>query len=100
MAGQIHMRINTTALVALILCGCGSTASGVRSIQAPSVTRARATPRPAKTVTGPHRPPAVRVASTAYGRALVDRRGFALYLFTHDRSGTSACYGACAAAWP
>ena len=43
---------------------------------------------------------AVRVAHTAYGRALVDRRGFALYLFTHDRSADSTCYGACAAAWP
>ena len=43
---------------------------------------------------------AVKVARTTYGRALVDRRGFALYLFTHDRSADSTCYGACAAAWP
>jgi predicted lipoprotein with Yx(FWY)xxD motif len=42
----------------------------------------------------------VKVARTAYGRALVDRRGFALYLFTHDRSAHSTCYGSCAAAWP
>ena len=41
------------------------------------------------------------MARTAYGRALVDRkRGFALCLFTHDRSVHSSCYGACAAAWP
>jgi predicted lipoprotein with Yx(FWY)xxD motif len=40
------------------------------------------------------------VALTAYGRALVDRRGFALYLFTHDRSAHSTCDGACAAASP
>ena len=40
------------------------------------------------------------MAPTAYGRALVDSRGFALYLFTHDRSAHSTCYGACAAAWP
>jgi predicted lipoprotein with Yx(FWY)xxD motif len=44
--------------------------------------------------------PAVKVARTTYGRVLVDRRGFALYLFTHDRSAGSTCYGACAAAWP
>jgi predicted lipoprotein with Yx(FWY)xxD motif len=42
----------------------------------------------------------VRVARTAYGPSLVDRRGFALYLFTHDRSADSTCDGACAAAWP
>jgi predicted lipoprotein with Yx(FWY)xxD motif len=40
------------------------------------------------------------VARTAYGPALVDARGFALYRFTHDRSSASTCYGACAAAWP
>jgi predicted lipoprotein with Yx(FWY)xxD motif len=40
------------------------------------------------------------VAPTPYGRALVDRRGFALYRFTHDRSETSTCYAACAASWP
>ena len=43
---------------------------------------------------------AVKVARTTYGRVLVDRRGFALYLFTHDRSAGSTCSGACAAAWP
>ena len=42
----------------------------------------------------------MRVARTAYGRALVDTHGFALYVFTHDRSPQSTCYGACAAAWP
>ena len=47
-----------------------------------------------------HEPWAVRVARTAYGRALVDGRGFALHLFTHDRSARSTCNGACAAAWP
>jgi predicted lipoprotein with Yx(FWY)xxD motif len=42
----------------------------------------------------------VQVARTPYGRALTDGRGFALYRFTHDRSGSSTCYAACAAAWP
>lgn len=40
------------------------------------------------------------MAATAYGRALTDRRGFALYLFTNDRSARSTCDGACAARWP
>jgi predicted lipoprotein with Yx(FWY)xxD motif len=47
-----------------------------------------------------HEPWAVSVARTAYGRTLVDRRDFALYLFTRDRSARSTCYGTCAAAWP
>ena len=40
------------------------------------------------------------MSRTPYGPALVDRRGFALYRFTHDRSASSTCYGACAVAWP
>ena len=37
---------------------------------------------------------------STYGRILFDGRGFALYAFTRDRAGRSACSGACAAAWP
>ena len=33
-------------------------------------------------------------------RRLVDGQGFALYLFTKDSDGTSACAGGCATAWP
>jgi len=35
-----------------------------------------------------------------YGRILFDGKGFALYAFTRDPKGRSACSGACAAAWP
>ena len=34
------------------------------------------------------------------GKALVGSNGRTLYLFQADKSGTSACAGACAAAWP
>ena len=34
------------------------------------------------------------------GKALVGSSGRAIYLFEADKSGTSACTGACAAAWP
>jgi predicted lipoprotein with Yx(FWY)xxD motif len=40
------------------------------------------------------------VHGSNYGQVLVDGRGFALYVFTRDRHGKSACSGACAAAWP
>ena len=34
------------------------------------------------------------------GKALVDGQGRTLYLWEADKSGTSTCTGACAAAWP
>jgi predicted lipoprotein with Yx(FWY)xxD motif len=34
------------------------------------------------------------------GKALVGSNGRTIYLFEGDKSGTSACSGACAAAWP
>ncbi|MGB2953167.1 MAG: hypothetical protein WBB74_07220 [Gaiellaceae bacterium] len=40
------------------------------------------------------------VRSSKYGRILFDGRGRALYAFTRDSHGRSACYGACAKAWP
>ncbi|HZT14474.1 MAG TPA: hypothetical protein VFA19_00875 [Gaiellaceae bacterium] len=42
----------------------------------------------------------VKVAKTSVGRVLVDSRGHALYLYTPDKRGKSACYGKCAAFWP
>jgi predicted lipoprotein with Yx(FWY)xxD motif len=45
-------------------------------------------------------PPAVSIHASAYGRILSDGRGFALYAFTRDPRGRSACSGACAKAWP
>jgi predicted lipoprotein with Yx(FWY)xxD motif len=42
----------------------------------------------------------VAVAKSAYGPVLFDGRGFALYVFTHDRPGRTSCNGACAKAWP
>jgi predicted lipoprotein with Yx(FWY)xxD motif len=37
--------------------------------------------------------------SSSFGKVLFDGRGFALYAFTRDK-GRSACYAACAKAWP
>jgi predicted lipoprotein with Yx(FWY)xxD motif len=43
--------------------------------------------------------PALTAHSSPYGKVLFDGRGYALYAFTRDH-GRSACYGACAKAWP
>jgi predicted lipoprotein with Yx(FWY)xxD motif len=45
-------------------------------------------------------PPTLTVGRSAYGTVLFDGRGKALYAFTRDRGGRSACSRACAAAWP
>ena len=44
---------------------------------------------------------AVSVASVGdLGKVLVDSEGLTLYYFEKDKAGKSACYGACASAWP
>jgi len=40
------------------------------------------------------------VASSRYGRIIVDRTGRTLYMFDVERDGVPRCYGACAASWP
>jgi predicted lipoprotein with Yx(FWY)xxD motif len=42
----------------------------------------------------------IAVGASPYGKILFDGRGFALYAFTKDGKGRSACSGACAKAWP
>jgi predicted lipoprotein with Yx(FWY)xxD motif len=44
--------------------------------------------------------PTLSAKSSRYGKILFDGRGYVLYAFTKDRRGRSACYGACAKAWP
>jgi predicted lipoprotein with Yx(FWY)xxD motif len=90
---------------ALALGACGSTAAS-RSATAPTSaahasasasanpTRARATAQHGNA--GIH----ISVRSSQYGRVLRDGSDRAIYLFTHDRSTPSTCYGACATAWP
>jgi predicted lipoprotein with Yx(FWY)xxD motif len=42
----------------------------------------------------------VSLRSTKLGKVVVDAKGRTLYLFEKDKNGKSACYGACAKAWP
>jgi predicted lipoprotein with Yx(FWY)xxD motif len=45
-------------------------------------------------------PPTLKAGGSSYGKVLYDGRGFVLYAFTRDHGRRSACYGACAKAWP
>jgi predicted lipoprotein with Yx(FWY)xxD motif len=44
--------------------------------------------------------PTLMAKASRFGRVLFDGRGYVLYAFTRDSRGRSACYGACAKAWP
>jgi predicted lipoprotein with Yx(FWY)xxD motif len=75
------MRSRSILLVALLAAG----------LTAGSATDATAAKRTGKYV---------KVAKTRYGTILTDGKGFALYLFTADKTSRSRCSGDCARAWP
>ena len=75
------------AALAFAACGGGS-----------SSNNATASAAPPKTASG--RSATVGVTSTNLGTVLVDSQGRTLYLFQKDSGTKSACFGACAAAWP
>jgi predicted lipoprotein with Yx(FWY)xxD motif len=77
------------ACLALAAAACGSSAP------------AASTPPPA---TAPAAPVVstvmLKMAHTSLGMVLTDGAGFTVYWFAADTATTSACSGACAAAWP
>ena len=74
-------------LTALALASCGGGGNDATASQSPP-----------KTANG--RPATVGVANGGLGRILVDTQGRTLYLFRKDAGTKSACFGACADAWP
>ncbi len=88
---------------AVALLGCGQEGSDTTAEAAvpPAAEQVRVSE---PTAAGPPERPAkttpVRLEASEYGRVLFGRHGGALYLFTSDTEGKSACYGACAKAWP
>ena len=65
--------------------------------QAPSRSQSTSPREPAER---PRKTTRVRLEGSDYGSVLFDGKGGALYLFTADEREASACYGACAKAWP
>jgi predicted lipoprotein with Yx(FWY)xxD motif len=72
----------------LIAAGCGSSASG-SAYSAGPYSAATASARSAATATS------VGVASSQFGRIVVDGKGRPQYLFEKDKNRRSACYGQC-----
>ena len=91
---MIHRRHNSfvapVALAALsaltaVACSSGTDDHGVST-------------RPAAPTSGPG--PTIDVADSHLGKILVDSQSRTLYVFKADSGTTSACFGACASAWP
>ena len=61
-----------------------------------SASRRSAPPRPF----GVAAVPTISLRSTAYGKILVNSKGYTLYLWVKDKRNKSTCSGACLAVWP
>jgi predicted lipoprotein with Yx(FWY)xxD motif len=82
-------------LSALAVAACGGTATA-----SPALAPSKTTAAPSRTATAATKTATVRVANSRLGRILVDSSGRTLYLFKADVGMRSACFGACATAWP
>ena len=89
--------------IVLAATACSSSSSSTTA--SPATSSATAQPRsPAAAASGQSGDAGAAIALQAItgipGKALVDGKGRTLYLWEADKNGTSACAGACAAAWP
>jgi predicted lipoprotein with Yx(FWY)xxD motif len=82
--------VTLVPLTALAVAGCGGGNSATAASQTPAHTSQSAA----------RHAPTVSVAKTHLGKILVNSRGRTLYLFKKDSGTKSACFGACATAWP
>jgi predicted lipoprotein with Yx(FWY)xxD motif len=91
--------------LAATACSSGSGSSSTAAPAASSATAQASSPAPAQASSAPGSSAAgmtvgLQSASGIPGKFLVDAKGRTMYLFEADKGGTSACIGACAAAWP
>lgn len=89
-------------LMSLVLAACGEEAGEeTTTTEADPGQETTTTAETAETpTTAADTTDGVHVADTDLGLILVDPDGFALYIFTVDSPGESACYDACAELWP
>lgn len=100
------MKHNVGAGLAVLALSAALAACGGSTGSAPATTSPATSP--AATAGSPAASPAastaveLRTASSTAGTVVVDASGMSVYFFTKDvkDSGTSACTGACLAAWP
>jgi predicted lipoprotein with Yx(FWY)xxD motif len=114
---RTYLAVGALALVAvLVIAGCGGGgSSSSSSSESESATTAEATTTAAEPkeevapeesgeseppATGATKPAVIKVTKTDLGPVIVDAEGMTMYDFHKDKGTTSACYGACAEAWP
>ena len=101
---RIHLSIAGLALVVVMaVSGCGSSSDGSGNGEGGAYGGGESTTTSKPTSSAGSEPAAsISVSNLGgeVGKALVDSEGFTLYYFEKDKGGESACYGACAKAWP
>jgi predicted lipoprotein with Yx(FWY)xxD motif len=108
---RIYSAVGALALVAVLaIAGCGggggsNSSSGsttTESAPAASTTqKAKKTKEPTESKEPKGKPAVIKVMNTPdLGKVIVDAEGMTMYDFHKDKGTTSACYGACAQAWP
>ena len=84
---------------AALTVGCGSDSDSAGTA---GLTTAAVTESEAMTQAQANRPAGrkLKAVDSEYGPVVADGKGEALYIFEREKQGKSACYGACARAWP
>jgi predicted lipoprotein with Yx(FWY)xxD motif len=85
-------------LVAACSSSSSSSAAAAAAATSPAATSPTASAAPAAAATGTTL--ALKTETGKAGIWLTNSTGRALYIYTKDKGTTSACYGACATAWP
>jgi predicted lipoprotein with Yx(FWY)xxD motif len=93
------------AVLAVVVTGCGSdssTSGGAYGDKGGGGSGSETSTASSETKSAPSGGDGIVSAAKVgdLGMVLVDSQGLTLYDFHKDKGGTSACYGACAGAWP
>jgi predicted lipoprotein with Yx(FWY)xxD motif len=88
--------------LAATACSSGSSSSSTPAAPASSATAQASSPAAPASASSGSAAAMIKLASVSSipGKFLVDAQGRTMYLFEADKTGTSTCNGACAAAWP
>jgi predicted lipoprotein with Yx(FWY)xxD motif len=99
----ISCRVATVAgaaTLALLAAGCASSGSSSASSTATAAARSSASGPASASGSAAATAAVLKTENTKIGTVLTDARGLTLYWFAMDTPMSSACSGACAAAWP